>query len=299
PAAYSCPGSYCPPRRRFAPLPGSPGNSCGSGRFAAGNTIPGSYTLQGSLTAGNPYLKPTEADNFDLTAEWYFSSVGQLTISGFYKRLHGVLTNDTVRQSFTNNGATFDALVTTPTNSSKTGLIKGFEVSYQQTFDFLPGPLKGLGLQANYTYVDSSGVPQSTLSATDPDVAAGRVTTVNTALLPLQGLSKHQVNITPFFDWGPFSARMSYTWRSDFLLTVRDVITPFDPIINKATGQIDASIFYAITPQIKFGVQGSNLNNEITRTNAVITAIGGGIKEVPRGFYMNDRRFSAVLRFNF
>ncbi len=266
---------------------------------AAGNTIPGSYTLQGSLTAGNPYLKPTEADNFDLTAEWYFSSVGQLTISGFYKRLHGVLTNDTVRQSFTNNGATFDALVTTPTNSSKTGLIKGFEVSYQQTFDFLPGPLKGLGLQANYTYVDSSGVPQSTLSATDPDVAAGRVTTVNTALLPLQGLSKHQVNITPFFDWGPFSARMSYTWRSDFLLTVRDVITPFDPIINKATGQIDASIFYAITPQIKFGVQGSNLNNEITRTNAVITAIGGGIKEVPRGFYMNDRRFSAVLRFNF
>ncbi len=266
---------------------------------ANGNLIPNSFRLQGSLTAGNPYLKPTEADNFDLTAEWYFSSVGQLTISGFYKTLHGVLTNDTVRSTFTNNGATFDALVTTPVNATKVGKIKGFEIGYQQTFDFLPGALKGLGLQANYTYVDSSGVPQSTLSATDPDVAAGRVTTVDTALLPLQGLSKHQVNITPFFDWGPISARLTYSWRSDFVLTVRDVITPFDPIINKATGQLDASLFFAITPNIKLGVQGSNLTNEVTRTNAVITAIGGGIKEVPRGWYMNDRRLSAIARFNF
>lgn len=266
---------------------------------ASGTLIPNSFRLQGTLTAGNPFLKPTEADNFDLTAEWYFSSVGQLTISGFYKELHGVLTNDTVRRSFTNNGATFEALVTTPVNATKVGKIKGFEIGYQQTFDFLPGPLKGLGLQANYTYVDSSGVPQSTLSETDPDVAAGRVTTVDTSLLPLQGLSKHQVNITPFFDWGPISLRATYSWRSDFVLTVRDVITPFDPIINKATGQLDASIFFAVTPNIKIGVQGANLTNEITRTNAVITAIGGGIKEVPRGWYMNDRRLSAVARFNF
>ncbi len=266
---------------------------------ANGNAIPNSYTLQGTLTAGNPYLKPTEADNFDLTAEWYFSNVGSLTISAFYKVLSNVVTNDTVRLDFTNNGATFPALVTTPVNSTEKGKIKGFEIAYQQTFDFLPGPLKGLGLQANYTFVDSSGVPQSTLSETDPDVAAGRVTTVDTSLLPLQGLSKHTVNITPFFDWGPLSLRASYSWRSDFVLTVRDVITPFDPIINKATGQLDASIFFAVTPQVKLGIQGSNLTNEITRTNAVISKIGGGIVEVPRGWYMNDRRFSAILRFNF
>ncbi|NWM59935.1 hypothetical protein GY645_25150, partial [Escherichia coli] len=91
-------------------------------------------------------------------------------------------------------------------------------------------------------------VPQSTLSETDPDVAAGRVTTVDLSLLPLQGLSKHQVNITPFFDYGPVSLRASYSWRSDFVLTIRDVIVPNDPIINKATGQLDASIFFTITP---------------------------------------------------
>ncbi len=266
---------------------------------ANGNLVPNSFRFQGVTTAGNPYLKPVKADNFDLTAEWYFSRVGSLTVSAFYKVLSGVVTNDTRRVDLTNNGQTYPVVITTPINATEKGKIKGVEVSYQQTFDFLPGPLKGLGLQANYTYVDSSGVPQSTLSETDPDVAAGRVTTVNTSLLPLQGLSKHQVNITPFFDYGPLSLRASYSWRSDFLLTVRDVIVPNDPIINKATGQLDASIFFAVTPQIKIGVQGSNLTNEVTRTNAVISKIGGGIIEVPRGWYMNDRRFAAIARFNF
>ena len=268
---------------------------------SSGTLIPGSFRLQGVTTAGNPYLMPVKADNFDLTAEWYFSRVGSLTVSAFYKVLDGVVTNNTRRVDLTNNGQTYPVVITTPINATQKGKIKGVEVGYQQTFDFLPGPLKGLGLQANYTYIDSSGVPQSTLSETDPDVAAGRVTTVDLSLLPLQGLSKHQVNITPFFDYGPVSLRASYSWRSDFVLTIRDVIVPNDPIINKATGQLDASIFFTITPQIKIGVQGSNLTNEITRTTAVITKIGDpkGYVEVPRGWYMNDRRFAAIARFNF
>jgi len=268
---------------------------------ANGNLIDNSFRFQGVTTAGNPYLKPVKADNFDLTAEWYFSRVGSLTVSAFYKVLSGVVTNDTRRVDLTNNGQTYPVVITTPINATSKGKIKGVEIGYQQTFDFLPGPLKGLGLQANYTYVDSSGVPQSTLSETDPDVAAGRVTTVDTSLLPLQGLSKHQVNITPFFDYGPVSLRASYSWRSDFLLTVRDVIVPNDPIINKAYGQLDASIFFTVTPQIKIGVQGSNLTNAVTRTNAVITKIGDpkGYVEVPRGWYVNDRRFAAIARFNF
>jgi TonB-dependent receptor len=266
---------------------------------ANGDPIEGAIRLQGTFNAGNPYLLPTTADNFDLTAEWYFSRVGQLTASLFYKRLHGVLTNDIVRTSLTNNGATFDSVVTTPVNSPETGEIKGIEIAYQQTFDFLPGFLSGLGLQANYTYIDSQGVPQSTLSETDPDVGAGRVTTVDLASLPLQGLSKHAFNITPFIDIGPLSLRASYSWRSDFLLTIRDVIFPYDPIINKANGQLDASAFLSVTDNFKLGVQGVNLLNMVTKTAAVIEGIDGGNYEVPRGWYMNDRRFSVIARFNF
>lgn len=266
---------------------------------ADGTVIPGSFRLQSTVNRGNPFLVPVEADNFDLTAEWYFSNVGQLTVSGFYKRLKNVLTNTTVRTTNSNNGQTFDSVVTQPGNASETGTIKGVEVAYQQTFDFLPGVLKGFGLQANYTYIDSSGVPQSTLSETDPDVGAGRVTTVDLASLPLQGLSKHNVNITPFFDAGPLSLRATYSWRSDFLLTIRDVIVPNDPIINKATGQLDASIFYALSDNVKIGIQGSNLLNEVVKTKAVVTGLDGENVEVPRGWYMNDRRIAGIMRFSF
>jgi TonB-dependent receptor len=207
-----------------------------------------------------------------------------------------VLTNGVDRIPFTNNGATFEAIVTTPVNSDETGTVKGFELAYQQTYDFLPGFLSGLGLGVTYTYVDSSGVAQSTLSETDPDVAAGNQANIDTSLLPLQGLSKHTVNITPFYEYGPLSIRLAYNWRSRFLLTVRDVIVPFAPIFNEATGTLDASIFFRINEHIRVGVQGVNLTNEILRTSSVISADQGNIRRGARGWFMNDRRFSFIVR---
>ena len=277
-----------------------PGLNAVENRDAAGNVIPGSFSIQSTFNAGNPFLKPTTSDNFDLTAEWYFgNNVGQLTASLFHKRLKNVVTNGIVRTPLTNNGATFDAVVTTPINADETGKITGFELAYQQVYDFLPGFLKGLGLQANYTYVKSSGVPQSTLSATDPDVAAGRVSNIAGDEFPLQGLSKHQFNITPFIDIGPLSMRASYNWRSKYLLTIRDVITPFDPIFQQAYGQLDASVTVSVTDQFKLGIQGVNLMNSVTKTSAAVEDQNGDIRLVPRGWYMNDRRFSVIARFNF
>jgi TonB-dependent receptor len=154
--------------------------------------------------------------------------------------------------------------------------------------------LNGFGLGANYTYVDSSGVRQSTLSETDPDVSAGRTANIDTSLLPLQGLSKHTFNLTPFYEKGPLSMRLSYSWRSRFLLTVRDVIVPFAPIFNEPTGQLDGSIFYSVSDKIKVGVQAVNLLNEITRTSQVLN---NDLQRAPRSWFMQDRRFTGVVRF--
>jgi TonB-dependent receptor len=252
--------------------------------------------LVGRSTVGNPRLLPITSDNFDLTAEWYFSRVGQLSLAVFHKRLHNVLINNTERRPFTNNGQTFDVLLTTPGNSKDTGKVTGFEVAYQQTFTFLPGLLSGLGLNATYTYVDSSGVSQSTLSATDPDVAAGNTSTVDTSLLPLQGLSRHTINFTPFYEKGPLSIRLAYNWRSRFLLTVRDVIVPFAPIYNESTGQLDGSIFVSINKHVKVGIQAVNILNETTRTTQVIN---NDLLRGPRSWFINDRRFTGSLRFTF
>src|SRR6185503_1321750 len=115
--------------------------------------------------------------------------------------------------------------------------------------------------------------------------------------LPLEGLSKHNVNATVFYEKGPISIRAAYNWRSRFLLTAADVIFPYTSIFNEATGQLDASIFYSVTEQIKVGVQGVNLLNEVTKTSQAYT--GNPDLLAPRSYFMNDRRFSFIVRGNF
>lgn len=250
----------------------------------------------GNVTVGNPFLKPTQSKNIDASVEWYFAPVGSLTFAAFYKELTDVATNTTARVPFTNNGATFDVLVTTPGNSDKKAKVKGFEIGYQQFYDFLPKPLDGLGINANFSYIDSKGVPQSTLSATDPDVAAGRVTTVDTSKLPLQGLSKYNANFALIYEKKKVSARLAYNWRSDFLLTVRDVIIPYAPIMNEATGQLDGSIFYTVNDKVKIGLQGVNLLNETTRTTQILDS---NLLKTGRSWFMADRRYTVVMRASF
>jgi TonB-dependent receptor len=246
--------------------------------------------------AGNPYLLPVESRNLDFTAEWYFSDVGQLSMAVFFKELDNIRTNDVQRVSLTNNGATFDAIVTTAVNAKETGKIKGFEIAYQQTFDSWPGWASGFGVSTNYTFVDSSNVPQSTLSETDPDVGSGRQSTVDISKLPLEGLSENTFNFTPFYEYGNWSARLAYSWRDEFLLTIRDVIVPFQPIVNEATGQLDMSLFYQINDNWRVGMQGVNLTNEVIQTSAIIN---DDLLQAPRSWYMNDTRYSIILRGSF
>jgi TonB-dependent receptor len=262
----------------------------------------GAVRFEGSgVRIGSPNLLPVTADNFDLTAEWYFNKVGSLTFSAFYKEIKGVVVFDTSREDFTNNGQTYSAVVTREVNSPDTGKVKGFEAAYQQTYDFLPGALAGFGIQANYTFVDSSGVPQPTLPPGDPSVAGGTVSNLDVSGFQLQGLSKHNFNITPFYDWKGFSIRASYAWRSQYLLTTRDVITPFDPVFQEAYGQLDASVFMQVTRNLRLGFQGVNLTNSVTKTSVAVQGPNGtdDIRIIPRGWFMNDRRISAIARFNF
>jgi TonB-dependent receptor len=269
-------------------------------------------TSYARASSGSARIKPVESDNFDVTVEWYFSQVGQLTMAVFYKTLEGIVTNNSVRLEAggplpsdvnplastinTNNGVSLPVVLSYPANSKDKGKIKGVEFGYQQTFDFLPGAWGGFGLSANYTYVDSEGVKQGTLSATDPDVGAGRESTVDTSKLPLQGLSKNSYNITPFYQYGPIEVRFAYNWRSKYLLTPRDVIVPFQPIMQEEFGSLDASAFYSFNNNVKLGLQIANLNNATTKTRAVINS---DLKEAPRGFYVNDRRYTLGLRWNF
>jgi TonB-dependent receptor len=252
--------------------------------------------LHGIVTVGNPHLKPETSDNADLSFEWYFADVGSVTLATFYKRLHDVIVNNSSLVPYTNNGQTFNMVQTQPGNSSATGTVRGVEFGYRQTYDFLPGLLSGLGLDTNYTLLWSSGVPQSTLSSTDPDVGAGRVANINTALLPLECLSKQTFNAAGIYEKGPVQARLAWSWRSKFLLTTRDVIVPYAPIMNENIGQLDASFFYNVTTNIKLGFQGANLTDSITRTSQVLN---DHLLRAGRSWFIEDRRYSLIVRATF
>ena len=151
----------------------------------------------------------------------------------------------------------------------------------------MPGPFKYLGLQGTYTYVDPGD-----LGAPEDDVRRSAFADG----LGFPGISEHTYNITTFYEDPKLSVRFAYNWRSDFLLTPRDDIFPFSPIFGESTGQLDGSIFYSVTDNIKVGIQAVNLLDEVTRTSQLIDFDG---TRLPRTAFRNDRRFTFLARFNF
>ena len=239
------------------------------------------------IFTGNRNIRPVESWNYDLSVEWYFDAVGSLTLSGFVKDLQGLVNSGADLVNFVSpSGSSLDVEVNGPVNVNG-GTLKGFEVGYQQTYDFLPGPLDGLGLAATYTYIDGGDFSNADLANN---------TGIFTGDQPLAGVSKHTVNATIFYEKGPFSARAAYNWRSEFLITPRDDIFPYSPIWQEATGQLDASIFFDVTDYFKIGVQGVNLLDEVTRTSQVVDFDG---TRITRSAFRNDRRYTVLARFDF
>jgi TonB-dependent receptor len=251
----------------------------------AGGTLATGPLFQ--IFTGNRLLRPTEAWNYDLSFEWYFDRVGSITVSAFLKDIKGIVNGGANVRSFTSpSGVTTDVLVNGPVNSDG-GTLKGVELAYQQTYDFLPGILSGLGAGLTYTYVDAGDFNNSSLGAEQSPLSGG---------LPLAGVSKHTINAVGFYEKGPLAFRLAYNWRSDFLQTPRDVIFPFSPIYGESTGQLDGSIFFSVTDSIKLGVQGVNLLDEVTQTSQVIDFDG---TRATRSAFRNDRRYTFVARFDF
>ena len=240
-----------------------------------------------ALDTGNRGLRPIESWNYDLSVEWYFDDVGSLTLSGFVKDISGIINTSLPIVTFTApDGSAAETEVRRPDNSIG-GTLKGFELGYQHTYDFLPAPFDGLGFSGTYTYVDGGAFTNSNL-----DVNQG----LFSSLQPLSGISEHTVNATLFYEKGPISVRGAYNWRSEFLITPRDDIFPYSPIWQESTGQLDASIFYSVTDNLKLGVQGVNLLDAVTRTSQVVDFDG---TRVTRSAFRNDRRFTFLARFDF
>lgn len=206
---------------------------------------------------GNPALRPFEATQYDATLEWYFARSSALTVAGFYKNVDSFTLNRTQSEFIPglsdqvdpSTGQTYGAFQITQPINGASGKIKGVEVAYQQSLRFLPGPLGNLGVQANYTYVDSE---------------TPLIDEATQARLPLPGLSKHSYNLIGFYEDKTVSARVAYIYRSSYLLGQGSAAAGGSSYAA-ARGQLDASAQINLTRSVRLTVEAINLTRSIDR----------------------------------
>ncbi|HTG39771.1 TonB-dependent receptor [Sphingomonas sp.] len=237
------------------------------------------------VSRGNPSLQPTTADSFDISYEWYFKG-GYLSVAGFYKDLKNIITNgDLPLGSVTLDGQQALIIYNGPINQA-TATVKGVEISYQQFFDFLPGALKNLGFQGNYTYIDAETTPPGNGVDSDGDGNPDDLTTVfRWGVNDLLGQSKHIANAVAIYQNKKVEARLAYNWRSEYLTTYRDYVTG-NPIYNSAAGFLDASLKFNFN---NFQIRGSIANILDTKSKARSYIDDSG-QMYDRFSFLNDRR---------
>lgn len=219
---------------------------------------------QGS--AGNPDLRPIKSENLDLAIEKYFKPGTSAYVTIFQKKVDGFIVSSSATETY--DGLSY--LITRPRNANP-ATIQGFEVGYTQFFDFLPGPLQNVGVQANYTFIDSE-TPNATLAT-------------NT---PLQNLSKHSYNLIAMYETKKISARVAYNWRDKFLSGQANIANVGRiPFYTKAYGWLDASFNYALSEDFSIGIEGTNLLKTKRETYF-------GVETRPQNIWINDRQFAVT-----
>lgn len=209
-------------------------------------TEPGEGSDAGTFvgSAGNASLDRQRAHNIDASLEWYPGNSSVVSIGAFYKDISDFIAGKE-EQDIVVNGILFSE-VNTFVNLPDASIL-GVEFNYQQPLDFLPSPLDGFIVTANYTFVDS-----------DATLADGRKISV-------PGQSDHVITGILGYDKGPFDIRVAATYRDEFLdeLTVSEDENgaDLDRIVNDHI-QIDVSAKYKITDQFKLFTEFKNINNE-------------------------------------
>jgi len=213
------------------------------------------------VSVGNPALKPTHANDYDLLFEHYLKSVGIVEAGWFYKDLsEPIFQIQTTLPASDPNFPNFQQRQ--PVNGRKAH-ITGIEFAWQQHFTFLPRLLNGLGVSANYSYTTSQAK-----FPIDPNT--GQPTRADSPALLRQAPNNWNFDTT--YDKGPISARLGLTHndRNIFAYNFQDgadggIKGPNGDVYYYPHTQVDAQVSYRLPHGhgVHFIVSMLNLNNEV------------------------------------
>lgn len=249
--------------------PNGGGGAGGLGILAPGSAVNVATASNKTVTAGNPMLDPYLADAYDLSFEWYFAEDSLLSLALFQKNIDSFVQIIRSTGTFSSNTLGLPDSVALaacgtavpnaadclddnwqyalPTNTDG-GDLKGFEISYQQPFSFLPGFLSNFGMILNYTGVESEieyVLPTGALAAKED----------------LTGLSKSAYNATLYWENEKFSARVSAAYRDEFLTTVPGR-NGNDVEGTAETLTVDASSSFTVNDNLTLTLEALNLTDQ-------------------------------------
>ncbi|MDP5281279.1 TonB-dependent receptor [Sphingomonas sp. DG1-23] len=225
-------------------------------------------TFEGS--GGNPELMPYQANQYDAAIEYYFGRPGFVYLGYFRKDIDGYYQR--VSRPEIIDGQTFQIEQLVNADAAK---VDGWEVGYQQQYDFLPGALRGLGGRFSYTRINSNRY-NSTLRRNEP----------------LSGLSPNLYNATLTYELGGFRARLAYNWRESYPINLNPGGALNLPQTRRSFGIWDASATWQLRKNVALFVDISNITNQ--RGTEVFT-----VRERPRSFFLSDQTIGLGIRANF
>ncbi|MDA9594439.1 carboxypeptidase-like regulatory domain-containing protein [bacterium] len=222
------------------------------------------YNINGQnylVEYSNPSLKPGESNNKDYVVSINNKKLGMLSFSYFTKKIEDLIFSGGRR--FIKQG-TADSLYGLPDYADKYQIIEyktnnpfpvylnGFEIDYQTRFWYLPGMLKGLVLNANYTKTRSEvKYPRTTIAY---DFTTFPLSFVNTDSFYVDRLIDQPediINLSLGYDYKGFSGRLSMLYMGDVFIS-----TNFWPEMRQTT---DSYRRYDLSMKQKLPVNGLEL----------------------------------------
>lgn len=222
-----------------------------------------------SVTGGNVNLEPPISTQADISFEYYTGKSSLISGALFYKDVKDFIA------SFVTTGIDLDLdddgreLTFSRPENLASAKIKGFEIGIQQFFDFLPSPLDGLGIIANYTYSDSK----------------------DNAGFPLVAVSKNSYNLVGLYEKGPISARIAYNYRDEAVFEFSEG----RPSFIGPRSQLDAQIGVDLTKNIALSFQAQNLIPDDSATTEYSAAGSVALNS----YALSERRYSIGVRAKF
>ena len=225
------------------------------GRPALGSVIPNDNIDFDNriVVATNPGLKPQRADNFDVTAEYYFEPAGQLSFGVFLKEISNFIYPTAGQLIPAGDGNGFDGdyagFELRSQANGGSARIRGWEANYQQRFAFLPGWWSGFGMFANYTWLDTAG------DYGTPGVRQTRET--------LAGFTPSAGNFGLSFIRDKFNFRVAYGYNGEILVAYN--AQPNLRRYRAESHRIDLKLKYVVSRRLDVYLDLYNVTNDKQR----------------------------------